>query len=50
MTKYYSSWEIAKFKMANWLFRIYWWIGYKLFDEIRDIEMDYFKFYNNFKK
>ena len=44
-----NKWELLKFKVANWLFSIFWKIGYKLFDEIRDIEMDYFKFYN-FKK
>jgi hypothetical protein len=38
--------EEYKFKIAMLLFRIYWKIGYVLFDEIRDIEMDYFKFYN----
>jgi hypothetical protein len=36
----------AKFAIANWLFRVYWKIGLSMFDECRDIEMDYFKFYN----
>ena len=35
-----TKWELLKFKIANWLFSIYWNVGYVLFDEIRDLESD----------
>ena len=39
-------WFDLRHNIANWLFRVYWKMGLSMFDECRDIEMDYFKFYN----
>lgn len=38
MTKWF--WFDLRFKIANWLFSIYWKMGIILFDEIRDMESD----------